>query len=79
MEYQTFVGNINELPAGKEVELIVRDLTPGQQKYTSSRVLAMLFKESSPGSHTLWVRGRSGVRYSTPFFMKIIKNLPLIK
>lgn len=78
MEYQTFVGSLAELPVEKELELIIRDLTPGKYKYKSSRVIAILSKESVPESDTLWVRGRSGVQYSTPFSMRIVKKLALI-
>lgn len=79
MEYQTFVGSLAELPVEKELELIIRDLTPGRYKYKSTRVIAILSKKSVPESDTLWVRGRSGVQYSTPFFMCIVKKLTLIK
>ncbi len=79
MEYQTFVGSLAELPVGKEIELVIRDLTPGRYKYNSSRVIAVLHNETFPESHTLWVRGRSGVRYATPLFMRIVKKLALIK
>ena len=78
MEYQTFVGSITELPVEKEIELIIRDLTPGKYKYKSTRVIAVLSKESSSGSDTLWIRGRSGVKYATPLFMRIVKKLALI-
>lgn len=79
MEYQTFVGSLSELPVEKEIELIIRDLTPGKYKYKSSRVIAVLSNEPFPKSHTLRVRGRSGAQYATPLYMKIAKKLALIK
>lgn len=79
MEYQTFVGSLAELPAGKEIELVIRDLTPGNYKYRSSRVIAVLSNEPFPRSHTLRIRGRSGMQYASPFYMRIVKKLPLIK
>lgn len=79
MEYQTFVGGLAELPLGKEIELIVRELTLGRRKYNSHRVKAVLSREVLPESHTLWVRSRTGVRYSTPLFMRIAQEMELLK
>lgn len=79
MEYQTFVGSLAELPVEKEIELVIRDLTPGNYKYKSSRVIAMLSSKPSPRSHILRIRGRSGTQYDNPLYMKIVKKLPLIK
>lgn len=79
MEYQTFVGNLTELPLGKDFELIVRELTPGRRKYSSRRVRAVLSQEALPDTHTLLIRSRTGVPYSKPLFMRIVQELELVK
>lgn len=79
MEYETFAGNLADLPLGKEFELIARDLTPGRRKYSSHRLIAMLSEEALPDSHKLWIRSRAGVPYSKPLFMQIIRELELIR
>lgn len=79
MEFQTFVLELKDLRLGEEVELIVKDLTPGPRKYDSSRVKAVVSKESAPGLDTLWIRYRAGFRHPTPYYMKIINKLELVK
>lgn len=79
MEYQTFVGSPGELALGKEIELIIRDLTPGSKKYKGHRVRAIVMDKPSPESDTLWLRHRTGVKHAMPFFIKIIQELPLVK
>lgn len=77
MEWLTFVVNLDELNLGKEVELIIKDLTPGVRKYESKRVKAIV-TEAKPGEDILRVRFRTGVRHEKPFTIKILKELLLV-
>lgn len=72
-EFLTFVGKLEDLTQGKEVELLVKDLAPGRQKYDARYVRAVVSSDSKdlPDSDVLWIRGFVGVLYPQPWAIKI--------
>ena len=77
-EYLTFVHSIKDLPEGKEVKLLIRDLTPGQRKYDARYVKALLSSnpEQFEQGDRLWIRSKTGFLYPGPWAIKIIEELP---
>jgi len=77
-EYETFVRSFAELAPGREVPLILRDLTPGPKKYRARHVKALLAQpaEAGPDWDILWVRSGVGLRYPQPWAIKITEELP---
>lgn len=77
--WETFIRSPEELQEGKEIPLIIRDLTPGRTKYRIRHVVARV--SSRPGEisngKTLWVRTTVGVQLERPWTIKIVRELPL--
>jgi phenylphosphate carboxylase gamma subunit len=77
-EYDTFVlTDLQLLPEDKEVEIIVRDLTPEDRryKYRSAYVSAMLSKSESTYPDRLWIRLGRGQLQEKPWSIKVIKEV----
>ncbi len=76
-EYLTFVDNPKDLPVGEEIELSIRDLTPGCEKYDCHNVRAVVADspDKLPGSDVLWFRSLAGLLYPEPWAIKIIAEL----
>jgi phenylphosphate carboxylase gamma subunit len=77
-EYDTFVLTDPALvPEEKEMELIVRDLTPGDRryKYRSTFVTALVSKSESKYPDRLWIRLGRGQLQEKPWSIKILKEL----
>ena len=76
-EYDTFVYSLDELPEGKECQIAIRDLAPGQRKYGSVYVKALVSSsaEKLPDGDTLWVRSELGHPYPGSWKIKIIEQL----
>ena len=77
-EYDTFVLTDPALvPEEKEMELIVRDLTPGDRryKYRSAYVTALVSKSESKYPDRLWIRLGRGQLQEKPWSIKILKEL----
>jgi len=76
-EYEIFVRSIDELADGQEVELTIRDLTPGPRKYECRvvRALVQSSPEKLPDGDILRVRSWTGVLYPQPKVMKIVKEV----
>lgn len=73
-EYQAFIENFKE---GEEIEINIKDLTPGPHKYDSRMVKAILYSspDKLPEGDKLWVRSRNGFLHPSPWVMKITKEL----
>jgi hypothetical protein len=73
-EYLTFVQRLDDLVERKEIELTIRDLTPGQRKYDAKVVKAVLSgsPEGLPDGDILWVRSWIGILYPDPWGIKIL-------
>jgi len=76
-EWQTFVRKFEDMKEG-EVELFIKDLTPGPRKYDTKHVRAKVArrKEDLPEGDILWIRSESGLRFSEPWYIKILEELP---
>jgi hypothetical protein len=77
IEYDTFVNELEEIPRGQEIELFVRDLTPGPRKYGAKHVKAVVASsgEQLPGGELLWLRFMTGVKYPEPWRIKIVAEI----
>ena len=76
-EYQAFILDLSQVTEGVEVELNIKDLTPGPRKYDSRLVKAMLFSspEQLPEGDIVWLRSPSGFRHPKPWAMKVTQEL----
>lgn len=77
-EYDTFIlTELSQVPEDKEMEMIVRDLTPADRryKYRSFYATAMISKSESKYPDRLWVRLGRGQLQEKPWSIKIIKEV----
>ena len=76
-EYQSFVRNPENLPEGQEIELTIKALTPGRQKYDARIVKAIVSSspDKLPGGDILWLRSLVGVLHPQPWAIKIMQEL----
>lgn len=77
-EYDTFILVGPEMvPEEKEMELIVRDLTPADRKYKyrSAYVTALVSRSESKYPDRLWIRLGRGQLQEQPWSIKILKEL----
>ncbi|MFH1480885.1 MAG: phenylphosphate carboxylase subunit gamma [Pseudomonadota bacterium] len=76
-EWQTFVRKFEDMKEG-ELELFIKDLTPGPRKYDTKHVRAKVARSKAalPDGETLWIRSESGTRGLEPFYISIIEVLP---
>ncbi len=76
-EYDTFVDKLSDLIEKEEVELSIRDLTPGKHKYESRHVRAILSSsiDQIPGGDILWIRFTMGLLHPKPWEIKITAEL----
>ncbi len=73
-EYDTFVQTPEDLTEGKEIELTIRDLSPGKHKYESLYVKAVLSAPSDNVAESDVLRARSplGFLYSKEWAIRIV-------
>jgi hypothetical protein len=76
-EYSTTVNRFNDLPDGGEIELLIRDLTPGPRKYDARKVLAKVGSSADkiPDGDVLWLRSMVGNKLEKPWTIKILRQL----
>jgi hypothetical protein len=76
-EYDMFVEKLSDLREKEEVELTIRDLTPGRHKYESRYVRAILSSsiDQLPGGDVLWIRFTMGFLHPKPWAIKITAEL----
>ena len=76
-EYDTFVQSVNDLSTGQEYNLTIRDLTPGQHKYESRFVRAVVFNSPDQDGDTnvLRLRFLMGLLHPEPWGIKIVEEL----
>ncbi|MBN1227080.1 MAG: phenylphosphate carboxylase subunit gamma [Deltaproteobacteria bacterium] len=75
MEYLTFVKDLDELLEVKEINMVIKDLTPGIRKYEARYVSARVTKSLDASDDKLWVRFEKGLLHPEPLGIKIIKEL----
>jgi hypothetical protein len=76
-EWQTFVRKFEDMKEG-EVELFIKDLTPGSRKYDTKHVRARVAKSSKtlPNGEILWIRSESGLKHPKPWYVEVLQELP---
>ena len=78
-EYDTFVlQGFSDLVEGKELELLIRDLTPGSRKYEGKYVKALVSSSADEYPDKLWIRFQKGMLHPQPRSMKILKEITKI-
>lgn len=75
-EWQTFVRRFTDMKEGKR-ELFIKDLSPGKTKYNTKHVLATVSKSKKAlkNPDILWIRGESGEKARTPWYLMIEQEL----
>jgi len=80
-EYLAFISefgieSLEDLDQNKEIDLIIKDLTPGRYKYESRYVRARIATpEKLSEGDILWVRFQHGQLHPNQFAIQIIKEL----
>ncbi len=77
-EWSIHVDKLADLNLGQEVELIIKDLTPGDRKYESHRVLGGVSKGETGQGDRLLVRGRTGAPYPEAYWIRILEERRLV-
>ena len=77
-EYDTFIlGDPASVPEDKEMEFILRELTPKDKryKYRSFYAMALISRSETKYPDRLWVRLGRGQLQEKPWSVKILKEL----
>ena len=77
-EYDTYVlTDLSSVPEDKEMEMILRDLTPSDRryKYRSFFASAVVSRDESKYPDKLWVRLGRGQLQEKPWSVKIVKEV----
>jgi len=75
--WETFVRNREQLKEGAPIPLILVDLAPGPRKYALRHAVVVIGRPGAfPEGDTLWVRTPVGVRLSSPYAMRVVRELP---
>ena len=77
-EWTTHIENLAMLNLGQEVELVIKSMAPGPQKYESHRVLGIVSKGETGEGDRLWVRSSTGVLYHDTFWIRVLEERQLI-
>jgi phenylphosphate carboxylase gamma subunit len=73
--WEVFVMDMSELAEGKEIELSIRTLNQGIQKYTYKRVRCQVSAEQGKYSDSLQVRMGRGQLSPAKFSIKVIEEI----
>jgi len=76
-EYSTFISDPQALPEGKEINLAIKDLTPGPRKYDCRIVKAVIAgsPDKLEGADVLWLKSLVGITFAKPWAIKIVEEL----
>ena len=77
-EYDTFIlGDPASVPEDKEMEFILRELTPKDKryKYRSFYAMALISRSETKYPDRLWVRLGRGQLQEKPWSVKIVKEI----
>lgn len=69
--YDIFVNSLDELQEGQEVELQVRDLTPGIHKYCYKWVIARVSSNADTYPQKLQIRFGRGQAYEKAYSIQV--------
>ena len=77
MAYEVFVDRLEDLDEGKELDLVVRELAPGRNKYNSHHVKAFVYSDPKKSSEAeeLWIRFQRGRQHPSPWAIKIVREM----
>lgn len=73
--YDIFVNSLTEVPEGIELELQVRNLTPGIYKYTQKWVKALVSADANAYPEKLLIRFGRGQEHDQPYSIKILGEI----
>ncbi len=75
--YDTFNDEPEKIPQMEEIDLTIRDLSPGNEKYCSMYVRAILSKDPDalPDGDELMIRYQRGELSNEKWRIKIIKEI----
>jgi len=76
--YDVFINKLTDLVEGKEIELSLRDLTPGKHKYCYRNVVALVSADPEAYEDKLLVRFGRGQAHQRPYSIKIVKDMEKI-
>lgn len=76
--WETFVRSPDQLEEGVPIPIVLVDLAPGPRKYALRHAVVIIdrLQDGSPGGDVLWVRTPVGVKLSSPYAMRIVRELP---
>ena len=76
--WEAFVRSRDQLKEGVPIPLILVDLAPGPRKYSLRHAIVVIDRRQDALSEcdVLWVRTPVGVRLSTPYAMRVVRELP---
>lgn len=76
--WETFVRSGDQLKENVPIPLVLVDLQPGPRKYGLRHAVVILDRRADafPDGDALWVRTPVGVRLSSSFGMRIVRELP---
>jgi phenylphosphate carboxylase gamma subunit len=74
-QWEVFVMDMSELAEGKDIELSIRTLNPGLQKYTYKRVKAQVSTSLDKFADQLQVRLGRGQLSAARFSIKVIEEI----
>jgi hypothetical protein len=77
-EWSIHVDKLADLNLGQEVELVIKDLSPGVRKYESHRVLGIVSKGETGQGDRLRVLGSTGVSYPETYWIQILEERRLV-
>ena len=71
------MDRVTNSPDGREIELSVKDLTPGPRKYDAKKVLAKVASSAKKlrDADVLWLRSMVGLKLEKPWAIEILKEL----
>lgn len=78
MKYDTFVNSLEDIPESKELELLVRDLTPGIHKYCYKCVKAYVSPVAAKFPDELQIRFGRGQAYEKPYSIQVLGEITKI-
>lgn len=74
-KWETFVMELDELPEGRELELTIRTLNTGLDKYTYKRVKAEVSTDTGKFADSLQVRFGRGQLAKERFSIKVLNEV----
>jgi phenylphosphate carboxylase gamma subunit len=75
-EYDTFIlTDLDEVQEDVEQEMLIRDLTPGRERYRSEFVKALISSNPEKYPDRLWLRLGRGQLVGQPWSIKNVKKV----